>query len=328
MPTRRRLLQLFAAGAMGAAGVATAPVTALASTTRHRLLFFNHAYGVLDRETADAIERSTYLREFANFEVRTTTGSDGYTWTGRYLMGRQTYLELFGVGDLPDPDGVFGAGGLGVSTERDGDLDIVTTRLRDAGVEPVEFTQTRDFGDGEPVPWFDAVFTAGEYDAFGAWGMEFRPEYFADPRAEKDEPPSYPGDVGRERYLPDAYRDHLMRDVTSFRIGVTERDLSNTVPLLRAGGLAVRETPTGATAYDGLTAVRFDAVPLSDIGLRSITMRLNEPLRDCHRERIGQSTLAVGPGPSAEWTFTGKSERGTTPAKAQPARWPMRNTLR
>ncbi|OXS33562.1 DUF5829 family protein [Streptomyces sp. XY006] len=269
-------------------------------------LYYNHAYGVLDRETADAIEHSAYLRNFANFQVRTTTGAGGQTWTGRYLMGRETYLELFGVGDLPGKDGTLGAGGLGVSTERAGDLAAVTARLREQGDgEPVEFLQTRDFGDGVPVPWFDAVFTTDRYDLFGAWGMEYRPEYFADPRS-NTEPAAYPGDVGRERYLSDGYRDHLMRDVTAVRIAVTAGDLANTVPLLRAGGFAVRSVPGGGVvAKGGGTTLRFDAVPLDRVGLRQVEMSLNRPVAGRHVERLGRSDLVVGPGPRAVWTFGG-----------------------
>ncbi|MEU4483678.1 DUF5829 family protein [Streptomyces purpurascens] len=269
-----------------------------------QLLFYNHAYGVLDRETADAIEHSAYLRDFANFQVRTTTGSGGQTWTGRYLMGRETYLELFGVGDVPGKDGTLGSTGMGVSTERKGDLATVLARLREQGVgDPIEFQQTRDFGDGVPVPWFDAVFTTDQYDLFGAWGMEYRPEYFADPRG-NTEPAAHPGDVGRERYLPDAYRDHLMRDVTGIRLAVTARDLANTVPLLKAGGFAVRSLPDGgAVAKGGGTTLRFDAVPLDQVGLRQVEMSLNGPVSYRHEERIGHSVLAVGPGPRAVWTF-------------------------
>ncbi|OUC97640.1 DUF5829 family protein [Streptomyces swartbergensis] len=269
-----------------------------------QLLFYNHAYGVLDRETADAIEHSAFLRDFANFQVRTTTGAGGQTWTGRYLMGRETYLELFGTGDLPGKDGTLGATGMGVSTEREGDLARVTTRLRELGIsDPVEFRQTRDFGDGVPVPWFDAVFTTEQYDLFGAWGMEYRPEYFADPRG-NTEPAAYPGDVGRERYLSDGYRDRLMRDVTGIRLAVTARDLANTVPLLKAGGFTVRSLPDGgAVAKGGGTTLRFDAVPLDQVGLRQVEMSLDRPVSYRHEERIGHSALVVGPGSRAVWTF-------------------------
>ncbi|MFJ6390608.1 DUF5829 family protein [Streptomyces sp. NPDC091972] len=303
------VLVLALAAALGGA-VGTAQADGSRSSSDGQLLFYNHSYGVLDRETADAIEHSDYLKDFANFLVRTTTGAGGQTWTGRYLMGRETYLELFGVGDIAGPDGTLGSAGLGLSTERDGDLATVTERLRNEGVaDPVEFLQTRDFGDGVPVPWFDAILTATEYDAFGAWAMEYRPEYFADPRS-NTEPAGFPGDVGRERVLSDDYRTHLMRDVTSVRIAVTEGDLADTVPLLRAGGFAVKSvTGGGVVAQGGGTTIRFDAVPRERAGLQRVEMSLNRPVKDRHVEQIGHSTLTVGPGSRAVWTFAANGTR-------------------
>ncbi|KPI06059.1 hypothetical protein OK074_4283 [Actinobacteria bacterium OK074] len=293
--------------ARAADGATSAADSNSAATSAHsQLLFYNHSYGVLDRETADAIEHSTYLRDFANFQVRTTTGAGGEVWTGRYLMGRETYLELFGVGDVPGQDGTFGSAGLGLSVENAGQLAAVGERLKEEGVaDPIEFLQTRDFGDGVPVPWFDALLPTLQYDSFSSWAMEYRPEYFADPRS-NTEPADHPGDVGRERYLSDAYRDHLMRNVTSVRFAITAHDLASTVPLLRAGGFAVRELPGGGVvAHGGGTTIRFDAVPRERAGLREVGMSLNRAVHDRHEERIGRSTLAVGPGAHAVWTFDG-----------------------
>ena len=303
------VLALALAGATGG-GVGTAQAEGSRSSHDRQLLFYNHSYGVLDRETADAIEHSDYLRDFASFQVRTTTGAGGQTWTGRYLTGRETYLELFGVGDLAGEDGTLGSAGLGVSTERAGDLATVTEGLKDEGVaDPIEFLQTRDFGDGVPVPWFDAILTTTEYDAFGAWAMEYRPEYFADPRG-NTEPASFPGDVGRERYQTDDYRNHLMRNVTSVHLAVTEGDLADTVPLLRAGGFAVRTvTGGGVVAEGGGTTIRLDAVPREQAGLQRVDMSLNRPVKDRHVERIGHSTLTVGPGSHAVWTFADNGTR-------------------
>ncbi|MER5214121.1 DUF5829 family protein [Streptomyces sp. NPDC002838] len=302
------VLVVALAGAVGGGAQTALAEESRPSAAGRQLLYYNHAYGVLDRETADAIEHSASLRTFANFQVRTTTGAGGQTWTGRYLLGRETYVELFGVGDLPGQDGMFGSAGMALSTERAGDMGTVIGRLREQGVtDPVEFRQTRDFGDGVPVPWFDAVFTTDQYDAFGAWGMEYRPEYFADPRG-NTEPAAYPGDVGRERYLSDDYRDRLMRDVTSVHLAVTARDLANTVPLLRAGGFVVRSLAGdggGVVARRGGTTLRFDAVPRDQVGLRQVGFSLNRAVPHAHEERIGRSTLAVGPGTRAVWTFGG-----------------------
>ncbi|MET9264875.1 DUF5829 family protein [Amycolatopsis sp. NPDC004079] len=311
MSTQRRtrtILQLLAVLlALAATGTGTATAAATAQAAEQPLLHVNHSYGVLDRETADAIEHSAYLKDFANFQVRTTTGAGGEKWTGRYLMGRETYLELFGVGDVPGKDGDLGSAGLGVSVEHTGQLSTVVQRLHDAGItNPLEFLQTRDFGDGKPVPWFNGVFTTDQYDTFGAWGMEYRPEYFADPRSNTG-PAQYPGDISRNRYLPDDYRNHQMRDVTGIRLGITARDLSNTLPLLRAGGMTVRELPTGATATDGMTTIRFETVAADQVGLRQIDLALNCPTGTKHVEQLGHSTLVVGPGAHARWTFNIRS---------------------
>jgi hypothetical protein len=194
---------------------------------------------------------------------------------------------------------------MGISTEHAGDMATVLKRLAAMGItDPVTFDQTRDFGDGVPVPWFTAVFTTDQYDKFGAWGMEYRPEYFADPRS-GTEPPSYPGDISRERYLSDGYQDHLMRDVSGIRFAVTARDLANTVPLLRAGGFVVVSLPNGAVATRGGTTIRFDAVPLAEVGLRQVEFALTRPVVHRHEEKMGRSTLAVGPGLRAVWTFAG-----------------------
>lgn len=285
------------------AAALTGAVQHAAATADRQLLFYNHSYGVFDRETADAIEHSDYLREFANFTVRTTTGTGGQTWTGRYLMGHETYLELFGVGDIPGQDGTLGSAGLGLGTEHDGDIETVASRLPAEGVpDPLEFLQTRDFGDGVPVPWFDAILTAEQYDAFGAWAMEYRPEYLADPRSGV-EPASYPGDVSRERYLNDEYQNHLMRDITAVRIAVTEGDLADTVPLLRAGGFVVRPTPGGVVAVRGGTTIRFDSVARADAGMKQVEFSLNRAVPYRRVEQLGNSTLVVGPGAHAVWTF-------------------------
>ncbi|TDP97981.1 DUF5829 family protein [Labedaea rhizosphaerae] len=286
-------------------GAGTAAAQASPQADRHharQLLFFNHLYAVLDRETADAIEDSAYLRRFANFQVRTTTGSNGEVWTGRYLLGRETYLELFGVGDLPGQDAQFGSSGLGLSTENAGDLTTVRQRLVDLGTTPIDFEQTRDFGDGVPIPWFDALFTTTAYDKFSPWAMEYRPEYFADPRS-GTEPASHPGDVGRERYLNDDYRTHLMHDVTSVRLAVTQRDLDSTVPLLRAGGFSVHHLGSTVIATHGGTTIRLDPTTADAAGLRRVTMSLNHPVWYRHVEHLGRSTLTVGPGSYAVWSF-------------------------
>jgi hypothetical protein len=303
MLIRRMITVVAAALPVTLIGAGTGSAEPVRAEESQQLLFYNHAYAVLDSETADAIENSEYLREFANFEIRTTTGGN-LTWTGRYLYGAETYLEFFEEGTLPAPDDTTSAAGLAVSADHDGDLATVIERLPAAGLpDPLPFLQTRDFGDGVRVPWFDGVNTVATYDGFGAWGMEYREEYFADPRS-KTEPASYAGDTSRERYLPDTYQDHLMKNVTGITIAVTENDLANNLPLLKAGGFSVRSlSGGGAVASGDSTTIVFEVVPLAEAGVQKITFQLNRTITYQDEVQLGSSTLLVGPRDRAVWTF-------------------------
>ncbi|SDK77757.1 hypothetical protein SAMN05428985_10616 [Nocardioides sp. YR527] len=264
------------------------------------LLAFNHAWAMVDRETADAIEHSEYLGEFA--DRRINTGNDGTsTWTGRYLLGKETYLEFFGPGDAPDA--VAGDTGLAVSADNDGDLAVATDNLRKLVVDPVEFTQVTDLGDGNPIPWFDVTYTTATYDTFFSWAMEYRDEFLNDPRLTFP-PPAYEGDVSRDRYNRDRYLDHQMRDVIGIQIATTAEDIDKMVPLWRAAGITIRTLKDGGIlAFDGMTTIRLLPVPAEEAGVRHIILALNEAAEEPHTETIGNSTLHVGPGAYALWTF-------------------------
>ncbi|WP_129837749.1 DUF5829 family protein [Streptomyces sp. RFCAC02] len=289
----------------GAGQAGAQPVTAeqAQQTADEPTLYYNHSYAVIDAETAEAIDNSEYLRDFANFEIRTTTGAE-LTWSGSYIYGSETYFEFFAEGELPGQDANYGSSSLALSAEYTGGLQTATERLTEAGVDPLEFRQTRDFGDGVPVGWFDGFnMPVTEWDTFGAWAMEYLPEYFEDPRSNTD-PAAYPGDISRERYQTDDYQDHLMREITGLRFGVSERDLSDNLPLFEAAGLDIEYFDDGDVhVSDGVTEVQFDVVPAGEYGLQWIKMALNESQDVMTEERIGNSTLSVGPGARAVWTF-------------------------
>lgn len=94
-----------------------------------------------------------------------------------------------------------------------------------------------------------------------------------------------------------------MRDVTGVRIAVTQGDLDNTVPLLRAGGFVVLTRPNSVVAVRGGTTIRFDVASRERVGMKQADFVLNHPVAYRHVEQIGHSTLVVGPGPRAVWTF-------------------------
>jgi hypothetical protein len=140
-------------------------------THRAQVGFFDHVYAVVDASTADDISRCDYLHGFGRFVVGTTL-ADGETWTGRYLFGRRTYVELFGPTDLDGPDGTEGSTGLGLSTHDRGGLANLYDRLKDAATS-LEMKRRNLQEDDQAVPWFDYLASSEPAEALSVWVMEY-----------------------------------------------------------------------------------------------------------------------------------------------------------
>jgi imidazolonepropionase-like amidohydrolase len=269
----------------------------------------NHFYAVVDADTAAAIAASPFLEKFAASDVLTTTANDGETWTGRYLRGRETYVELFGPGDFLRGDGAPApAGAIGVAIGGDvaGLTDQLQGGLQARGSSFTRSLETRRIQD-RAVDWFDAITPyadAEEEPDFFIWAMEYRAAYFEAARPNGRPYPGESGDISRLRYQSPFYDDALpMRDVVGAELAVTRDDFEKAKPLLDAGGFAVAMSQDSAVAESGGVRLRFRFVAPDRIGLRTIDFALRQAAPEVRIERIGASVLTVGPGSSATWTF-------------------------
>jgi hypothetical protein len=81
----------------------------------------NHFYVTVDRPTFEAIRQSKWLREeFANVSVSTHASGDNQ-WTGIYVSGLGTYVEIFAEG----ADFRLGQAGVGLFTQKPGGADDI-----------------------------------------------------------------------------------------------------------------------------------------------------------------------------------------------------------
>lgn len=287
--------------------VVTALVLAGCATTsapaqRDQIGFFNHGYAVLDPETAAAISQSEFLRAFMVFEQRTTHANDGNQWTARYLYGRETYFEFFAPTDLgPGMERPEGATGLAVSPDSAGGLIALGERLTASNQTFVLAPRTRLLGETQ-VDWFNALALQSGFDntLLAAWAMEYAPAYFD---ADNKEPAEGPDDaISRERYHSDDYRQRLARDVSAIEIGAPSVEIAEAAPLFRAAGFEVIERDGGLEARDRDMRITLISAEGEEAGLRRLEFVLNAPAAR-REERIGRSTLTVGPGRTAIWTF-------------------------
>lgn len=304
MPAVRACGPVAAAVSIALVGCATA-----SQPPQDQIAELNHLFATVDPVTAEAIRTSTFLRRFANLEVRTTTGTRS-SWTGRYLYGRQTYIEFFApadfqINDRPAPVGAFG---IALSGDRVGFNALLKARLEAAGNKALTEVDTRKLGN-RLVPWFEALTAISRHGDSGAlgesvsvWAMEYVPSYFDVPEAGKEAAEGPHDLISRERYQSDGYASKMMRDIASARFNLGPADFARIEPLLRAAGYRIRRSP-GTIVADGQEAdLHFTLSPPAAQGLREVRFLLNAPSPPM-TETIGRSVLVVGPGAAATWRF-------------------------
>jgi hypothetical protein len=95
-----------------------------------------------------------------------------------------------------------------------------------------------------------------------------------------------------------------MRDIRALEVAVTNDDMRRIEQMLQAAGFGFLRDRGKITAHGADVDFTFHVVPADQIGLRSVEFVLNTPVPAEHIERIGKSTLTVGPGNRARWEFS------------------------
>jgi len=67
-------------------------------------VYVNHFFLIIDSATYKDIVESEFIKnEFATLEERTTVSNNNESWTGAYIYGESTYIEIFNSSKNPMP---------------------------------------------------------------------------------------------------------------------------------------------------------------------------------------------------------------------------------
>ncbi len=266
-------------------------------------VYLNHVVIVVDSATYRAIAGSTFLRDtLASFQERTTTAGGGMTWSGTYLFGKSTYLELFGPGGVAGPEG---SAMIGWGVEEPRSLATVRTRLASAtGLAVDSLVRTRTRGT-EEIPWFHAVAVAGAMTAsrFPTWVMEYHAAF-----AKRWDPavPAERNGIRRWQALAEVYRpERAMLEVRAARVAVDSADQDRIAMEARAFGhqVARRAGSSGLVITAPGFRLETEAATERSRGIRAIEMVI-EPGRLADGKRTISPGLTVSvSGRTARWVF-------------------------
>ncbi|MCA0894936.1 DUF5829 family protein [Microbulbifer agarilyticus] len=270
---------------------------AIQAETR-QVAFLNHLVVVLDEQSIRAIEDSEYLKNFVDYEKTVVTASDGTSWTGRYLIGRSTYIEFFAAGDYPGV--VAGDLGMAIGPDQVGGIDILEKNLSASGAKFGRTIQKRNF-DGEEVDWFHLVGMDTNEVLF--WAMEYIPGYFEHPSANKEPAEGDQDTVSRERYNEDNYLNKMVRDVDFVSYYMKRKNIEEVLPLFVAAGYEVEERAQGFILIGSESEIHLNIAIDDRVGLAELGFSLNSSVNEKTIEKIGPTELQIGPGARANWKF-------------------------
>ena len=266
-------------------------------------VYLNHVVIVVDSGTYRAIAGSAVLRDtLASFQERTTAAGGGMTWSGTYLFGKNTYLELFGPGGVAGPAG---SAMIGWGVEEPGSLIRVRAQLASATGRAVDsLVRTRARGT-EEIPWFHAVAVSGAMTGsrFPTWVMEYHADF-----AKRWDPavPAERNGILRWQALAEVYRpERAMLEVRAARVAVDSADQARIEMEARAFGHQVARRPGSAGLVITAPDFRLETEVATERsrGVRAIEMAI-EPGRMASGTRTISPGLTVTvSGRTAVWAF-------------------------
>jgi hypothetical protein len=289
-------------GFLGLAALLLASQEGVAQRRETPSVFLDHVYIVLDSATYAAVSASPILHTLAKVQERSTRVDSTFGWSGTYVSGRSTYLELFG------PRGLglaAGRAGIGFSVVDSGGADRVRRALAQGSSDSVGTLRRTRLLNGVSVPWFDAVGLGRDPDpAVRRWVQEYHPDELR--RTGRDSLAN--GQLVRRRFPLVNYSSALpLEDVDQVVLVLSRDDERRFREEMTAYGWRLastthdgkRATQAAGNGVQVLAIASADETP----GVRSIRMRLSREWRGPTVTQLGpRSTLTIT-GTTALWTF-------------------------
>lgn len=259
----------------------------------------NHPYRIVDADTYRAVREDPWVGSaFAPREERTTERPD-WSYTGVYLYGRRTYIELFEAG----AQGPVGHSGLAFAIGRGQTSAIADGWGERLGASRATLVE-RPLPHGG-VPWFHlACAEPDRRDGVHLWSMEYHPDFLAAWHPELTAARSTGEAAVLDRYaarVTSAPRDgFLLDDITAIDLSLS-RDACRFLRMHLEVLVPVDERPDGLSATLRGTTIRAQVADEAPRGVTTLTCSLRRTVA-AETRTFGSSSLVLD-GRRAVWSF-------------------------
>jgi hypothetical protein len=243
----------------------------------------NHLSVVLDAATARDVAANAFLKDsFASVSQKANVSNDGKRWTGTYVYGERTYLEMYEAGPA---QGEPGSSGVALGVEHVGDVARLVLPLADAGAEATVVLRTVQGPSGAQVPWFyqlRAFYRSDPPSNTSRWVMEYQKDFLRTVEPGK-------GGISRaELAARFQQKSRLVKDIVGATVALSEREMERFAKELQVYGWTVRTEGAKRTATGGGTTLSLIPSTPSVKGLTEVRFQLV-------RKGVPAQTLHFGP---------------------------------
>lgn len=125
------------------------------------LVEINHVFVTVDSTTYHELFRNDFLTNVLALTRESSSATKNDSWTGKYIYGRNAFLEFFSAAKVRNLDAQLGDRfadlGLAFKTRKSGDLDRLKRRM-DSLKLPIHVETTEAEVEGKPYKWNHILF--------------------------------------------------------------------------------------------------------------------------------------------------------------------------
>ena len=292
-------IRTAAVGARAAVLLLLVSAQALAASPGRPEVVLNHLSLVLDAGTARDIAANAFLKDtFASVSQKANVSNEGKHWTGTYVYGQRTYLELYEAGPA---QGEPGSSGVALGVEHVGDVSRLVLPLVDAGGEATVVLRTVQGPGNAQVPWFYQLrdfYRADPPSNTSRWVMEYQKDFLRTVEPGKD------GISRAQLAARFQEKNRLVKDIVGATLALGERELERFVQELKVYGWTVRADGAKRIATGpGMTLTLVPSTP-NVKGLTEVRFQLVRKGIPAQTVHLGlTSILSVASDGTALWSF-------------------------
>ena len=264
-------------------------------------VYLNHIYVTVDSSTYSDIFNSDYIaKKFANITTKTIKADSNESWTGTYIFGQNTYIEIFNSGNEIN----LGHSGIAFGTEICGGVDSLYKSSTDSQRKYLMKELRHLRTEAGEIPWFYHLYSTKEdsHSILSSWVMEYLPEYV---KYKLPEIESESIDITRQLYNHKSYnKDLLFKDIIEVELALNEFDRKKLYEELTLYGYNVEQVDDKLIGKGPNIIIIILDESSEKSGICRIKFMLNNNKYSEQTIDFGnKAKLILNPDKTAEWHF-------------------------